>query len=61
MSFRSKKELEVVLSKLKGFQEASFQLEQYATPSSIAADWIWWMAMNAEVNVRIFLDAASGP
>ena len=61
MSFRSKKELEVVLSKLKGFQEASFQLEQYATPRSIAADWIWWMAMNAEVNVRIFLDAASGP
>jgi len=61
MSFRTKSELEIELSKLKGFEKASFLLEQYATPSHIAADWIWWMAMNREVAGKIFLDAASGP
>ena len=61
MSFRSKKELEVFLSKLKGFEIPSLQLEQYATPSSIAAEWVWMMAMKGEVSGRIVLDAACGP
>jgi putative methylase len=61
MSFRSKKELEVELSKLQGFAKAIFQKEQYATPAHIAADWIWWMAMNREAVGKTFLDAASGP
>jgi putative methylase len=58
---RSKKDLEVQLSKLKNFAEPSLELEQYATPDTIAADWIWQMALNGEVAGRIFLDAASGP
>lgn len=61
MSFRSKKELELELAKLQGFAKAVFQKEQYATPANIAADWIWWMAMNREVVGKTFLDAASGP
>ncbi|MBU1111526.1 MAG: METTL5 family protein [archaeon] len=61
MSFRSKKELEITLSKLEGFKEALVGLEQYATPEHIAADWIWWMAMNKEVANKNILDAASGP
>ena len=58
---RSQKDLEVVLSKLKSFENPSFHLEQYATPSSIAAEWIWEMAMKKEVKGKIILDAASGP
>jgi len=61
MSIRSKKDLEVELSKLKGFKEPSFQLEQYETPSHIAADWVWNMAMQSEVAGKTILDAACGP
>lgn len=61
MSIRSKKDLEIVLSKLKSFQKPSVELEQYATPSSIAADWIWNMALKREAAGKIFLDAAAGP
>ena len=61
MSFHSKKQLEVFLSKLKGFSNPSFQLEQYATPSSIAGEWLWNMAMKSEISGRTVLDAACGP
>lgn len=61
MTIRSKKDLELELSKLKNFQEASFELEQYATPAHIAADWIWQMALKGEVAGKIILDAACGP
>jgi putative methylase len=58
---RSRKELEVELSKLKSFEKPSLELEQYATPSSIASDWVWQMALNGEVAGRTILDAACGP
>ena len=61
MSIRSKKDLEIVLSKLKNFENPSLQLEQYPTPSSIAAEWIWTMVMKGDVRERIILDAACGP
>ncbi len=61
MSIRSKKDLEIILSKLKSFEKPSYQLEQYPTPSSIAAEWIWTMAMRSEVSGRTILDAACGP
>ncbi len=61
MSFRSKKELEVYLSKLRNFEQPSLELEQYATPSSLAAEWVWAMAMRREVAGRVILDAACGP
>ncbi|MBU0457401.1 MAG: METTL5 family protein [Nanoarchaeota archaeon] len=61
MSIRSKRDLEVVLSRLKSFEKPSLQLEQYATPSNIAAEWVWNMAMKGEVAGKIILDAASGP
>ncbi len=61
MSIRSKKDLEVELSKLKNFENPSYQLEQYATPSPIAADWIWNMAMKGEIAGKTILDAACGP
>ncbi len=58
---RSKKDLEVQLSKLKNFEEPSLELEQYPTPDKIAADWVWQMALRGEVAGKTFLDAASGP
>lgn len=61
MSIRSKKDLEIALSKLKNFEKPSMQLEQYATPSSIAADWIWNMAMKGEIAGKQILDAGCGP
>lgn len=61
MNIRSKKDLEMALSRLKNFPEPSFQLEQYSTPAHIAAEWTWSMALKGEVAGRIILDAASGP
>jgi putative methylase len=61
MSIRTKKELAIFLSKLESFHEPSLQLEQYETPSEIAATWIWDMAMKGEVAGKTILDAASGP
>lgn len=58
---RSQQDLERELSKLKNFEKPSFQLEQYATPSRIAAEWVWNMALKGEVAGRIILDAACGP
>ncbi|MDP3639857.1 MAG: methyltransferase [Nanoarchaeota archaeon] len=61
MTIRSKRDLEVVLSKLQSYKQPSFTLEQYPTPSHIAADWIWTMAMRGEVAGKVILDAACGP
>ena len=61
MSILSKKDLELELSKLKNFESPSFELEQYATPSHIAAEWIWNMALKGEIAGRVILDAACGP
>ena len=61
MTIRSQKDLELQLSTLKNFESPSFKLEQYATPSHIAAEWIWTMAMKGEVAGKIILDAACGP
>jgi len=60
MTIRSKQDLEIELSKLKTFEEPSWELEQYCTPSNIAAEWIWNMALKGEVAGKIILDAASG-
>ncbi len=61
MAIRSKRDLEIVLSKLKNFESPSVELEQYATPSNIAAEWAWSMAMKGEVAGKVILDAACGP
>lgn len=58
---RSKKELAVILSKLKGFENPNIQLEQYQTPSDIAAEWVWEMAMKGEVEDKVIADFACGP
>ena len=61
MGIRSKKDLELVLARLKGFREPSWELEQYATPSEIAADWVWQAALKGDIRGKVILDAACGP
>ncbi len=58
---RSKRDLEIILSKLPGFENPSLQLEQYPTPSHIAAEWVWSMAMKGEVAGKVIVDAGCGP
>ncbi len=61
MAIRSKRDLEVILSKLRGFEKPSLTLEQYPTPSNIAAEWVWNMALKGEVAGKIIADAGCGP
>jgi len=61
MSIRSKRDLSAILSKLEDFSEPSFQLEQYSTPPSISADWVWNMALKSEAAGKVILDAGCGP
>jgi len=49
MSIRSKKDLELALSSLKGFENPSWELEQYATPADISADWVWQGALRGDI------------
>lgn len=58
---RSQKDLEIILSKLKSFEKTAIKLEQYPTPSGIAAEWIWSMALKGEVRGKNIFDAACGP
>ena len=58
---RSKKELAIILSKLKDFEFPEVKLEQYSTPSEIAADILWEAYMNGDIHNKIILDAACGP
>ena len=58
---RSKRDLEVILSKLKSFEKPSLTLEQYPTPSHIAAEWAWNMALKGEVAGKVIVDAGCGP
>lgn len=57
----TKKQLAIELSKLKGFEEVSVKLEQYATPSEIAADWLWKAAFKGDIAGKVSVDAACGP
>lgn len=61
MSIRSKRDLEIILSKLKTFEKPSLALEQYPTPSYIAAEWVWNMALKGEVAGKVIVDAGCGP
>lgn len=57
---RSKKDLEIVLSKLKGFEKPEINSEQYVTPSSIAAEVIWKAYFNEDVKNKKIADLGAG-
>jgi len=56
----SKKELAVVLSKLKAFDEPAMKLEQYTTDSEVAADALWLAFMQGDVEGKVIADLGSG-
>jgi len=65
MQIESKKQLAIILSKLEDFKgsggESELKLEQYSTPSEIAADWVWNMTNLGDIAGKVTVDAACGP
>lgn len=57
----SKKELEILLSQLKGFQNPKAKLEQYNTHASIAADLLWNANMQKHISNKTIADLGCGP
>lgn len=57
---RSKKELAVILSKLKVFETPNEQLEQYATESEIGAEILWFASMKNEISGKVIADFGCG-
>ena len=57
----SKKELEIILSQLKGFESPKIKLEQYNTGATIAADLLWNANMHKHVNGKVIADLGCGP
>jgi len=56
----NKKALEIFLSKVPMFSEPKEFLEQYMTPSHIAADILWSAYMNNEIKDNVVLDFGCG-
>lgn len=55
-----KKELAVLLSKLKTFDKPKINLEQYQTEPEIAADALWIAYMNGDVKGKTIVDLGCG-
>ena len=57
----SKSSLAIVISQLENFKNGEIELEQYSTPSEIAAEMLWSAALEGNVIGKTVLDAACGP
>ncbi|MEK6934929.1 MAG: METTL5 family protein [Nanoarchaeota archaeon] len=57
---KSKKQLEVILSKLKQVESPKVELEQYPTPGILAAQVLWHAYMNDDINGKIVADLGCG-
>ena len=57
---RTRRELAVFLSKLKGFSKPSVQLEQYPSDSEVAAKLLWQMMLNEEIEDKEIVDLGAG-
>ena len=55
-----KKELELILSKLKGFSKPKFYLEQYETPSDIASTLLWYAFLDGNIENKTIADIGAG-
>ena len=55
-----KRELAVLLSKLKTFEKPKVNLEQYQTESEIAADALWTVYMNGDIEGKTITDLGCG-
>ncbi|MEK6854817.1 MAG: METTL5 family protein [Nanoarchaeota archaeon] len=57
---KSKKELEVFLSKLEQVTSPKINLEQYATPADVAAEILWYALMQNDIENKIVADLGCG-
>ncbi len=55
-----KKQLEIMLEKLEGFSNPSFQREQYATPASIAAEMVFLAFLRGDLGIVCDLGCGTG-
>lgn len=55
-----KKDLELILEKVPLFHEPKLYLEQYITPSSIAADMVWEAYMRGDIEGKVVADLGCG-
>jgi putative methylase len=56
----NKKKLSIILSKLKDYNIKKPSLEQYTTPSSIAASLLWQAYMNNDIEDKTIIDLGCG-
>ena len=56
----NKKELAILLSSLRPFSDVKTELEQYQTPSEIAADALWTAHMQGDLAGKIVADLGCG-
>lgn len=56
----SKKQLEIVLSKLKPIQKPNPTLEQYTIPSSLAAEILHFAYLNGDIEGKVVFDIGCG-
>ncbi|RLG59880.1 DNA methylase [Candidatus Geothermarchaeota archaeon] len=57
---QSKKDLEIILSRIKDLEKPKMELEQYSTPSFIAAKVVWTAYMRGDVENRVVADLGAG-
>ncbi|HEC82442.1 MAG TPA: methyltransferase domain-containing protein [Thermoplasmatales archaeon] len=55
-----KKELEIILQKIKQPEKIKVELEQYSTPASIASDILWRAYYNGDIEGRFVIDLGCG-
>ena len=60
MYIKSRKELEIILSTLKGFRRPKESLEQWQTPSDIAAVMLFEALLRKDIKNKIVIDLGSG-
>jgi len=56
----SKKSLEIILSRLKGFETSILGLEQFATPGNLAAELLWTAYMQGHIEKSVVADYGAG-
>lgn len=57
----TKSRLAILLSTMEDFENHDLKLEQYSTPSEIAAEMLWQVALEGNLDGKTVLDAACGP
>ena len=55
-----KKELEIALSGLNGFEKQRLDLEQYQTEAHVAADLLWYAYMRGDIAGKVVADFGCG-